>query len=515
MLRLIIADDERVIREAIYHMIDWKALGIEVVGVCKNGLEAYDAIIDEYPDIVLTDIKMPGLSGLELIEKLNHTHERSHFIILSGYEEFDYAKQAMRCGVRHYLLKPCNEQQIIAAIRDIEEEIYASRTLEPSDSISSDFEKSIFRNLLSENISSDISLGQLINSYQYYLDFSNTPYTLYFLYYLEEHNLNACQNSLSQYMSSKFPGLLYHMIYVKNSLLLLVKNAPEDVKGLENFLTHLTFPVQTVSVSCKQQHFNNLEAFFTYITPKLQRYDKLYYLESERSIPIYNHTCCLLTAQRLCQKYYCEEKNRELLKQELSELFQSVQEFEFLMTLVMSLLLKQLQKTSASDTLSAMEFFRKMNTLHTTEQILALFHENFDLFFPPQGSTRYKPFIEKLLEYTESHLSDSNLSLKWIANNYLYMNVDYVSKQFIRQTGEKFSGYLNRMRIEKAKTLLLECDTEKIYMVAEQVGCGNNPQYFSQLFKKYTQMTPTDYIRQHTQSCCERSQNSNTPASFI
>lgn len=82
MLRLIIVDDEKIIRESICSLIDWESLGIEVVGVCKNGLEAYDAILDSYPDIVLTDIKMPGLSGLELIEKLNDTREHIQFIIL-------------------------------------------------------------------------------------------------------------------------------------------------------------------------------------------------------------------------------------------------------------------------------------------------------------------------------------------------------------------------------------------------------------------------------------------------
>lgn len=119
MLRLIIVDDEKIIRESIRSLIDWESLGIEVVGVCKNGLEAYDAILDSYPDIVLTDIKMPGLSGLELIEKLNDTRENIQFIILSGYSEFEYAKQAMRFGIRHYLLKPCNENQIIEAIEDV------------------------------------------------------------------------------------------------------------------------------------------------------------------------------------------------------------------------------------------------------------------------------------------------------------------------------------------------------------------------------------------------------------
>ena len=103
-------------------------------------------------------------------------------------------------------------------------------------------------------------------------------------------------------------------------------------------------------------------------------------------------------------------------------------------------------------------------------------------------------FIQEILNYTNAHISDPNLTLKWIVENHLYMNVDYVSRQFVLQTGQKFSSYLNEIRIKKAKQLLISCDSEKIYHVAEQVGCGNNPQYFSHLFKKYTKLTPKEYI---------------------
>ena len=106
MYRLVIADDEKTIRETIAHLIDWKSLDIEVVAVCKNGNEAYDAILDEYPDIVLTDIRMPGMSGLEMIRRLRDAGGAIECIILSGYGEFEYAKRAMELGVRYYLLKP-------------------------------------------------------------------------------------------------------------------------------------------------------------------------------------------------------------------------------------------------------------------------------------------------------------------------------------------------------------------------------------------------------------------------
>ena len=123
MLKLVIADDERIIRETISTIIDWKQYDIELVGLCKNGLEAYDMILDESPDIVLTDIRMPGMDGLELIQRISQTDLNTQFIILSGYGEFEYAKTAMKYGVRHYLLKPCSEVQILESIQDIAQDL--------------------------------------------------------------------------------------------------------------------------------------------------------------------------------------------------------------------------------------------------------------------------------------------------------------------------------------------------------------------------------------------------------
>ena len=94
MYKLLIADDERVIRESISTLIDWKSLGIELIGLAKDGSDAYNMIIDECPDIVLTDIKMPGFTGIELIEKIRKINTLTQFVILSGYGEFEFAKAA-------------------------------------------------------------------------------------------------------------------------------------------------------------------------------------------------------------------------------------------------------------------------------------------------------------------------------------------------------------------------------------------------------------------------------------
>ena len=183
------------------------------------------------------------------------------------------------------------------------------------------------------------------------------------------------------------------------------------------------------------------------------------------------------------------------LKEEIMNLLHTVEDKDFLNLLITNIIFQRGHFDSDVSAVADAEFFQSIGAARSTEEALLAFQENFGRLLPPKSqSVTYKPFIEKLLTYTKEHLSESSLSLKWLANHYLFMNVDYVSKQFYKQTGEKFSAWLNRQRIEKAKELLLNCDTEKIYTVAEAVGCGNNPQYFSQLFKKYTGMSPTEYI---------------------
>ena len=111
-------------------------------------------------------------------------------------------------------------------------------------------------------------------------------------------------------------------------------------------------------------------------------------------------------------------------------------------------------------------------------------------------STKCSPMVHQIQDYVSEHLQDSSLTLKQIAETDLFMNVDYVSKKFYKETGQKFSQYLNGVRIMKARELIAKNPDEPIKNIAEQVGCSNNPQYFSQLFKKQTGMTPTDYVNE-------------------
>ncbi|QHQ60355.1 helix-turn-helix domain-containing protein [Anaerocolumna sedimenticola] len=120
-----------------------------------------------------------------------------------------------------------------------------------------------------------------------------------------------------------------------------------------------------------------------------------------------------------------------------------------------------------------------------TEQILLLLSD----------SREKNSIVSQVKSYVEENLSNPDISLKKIAREQIHMNVDYLSRIFAKENGEKFSHYLNRRRIETAKILLLKQDAA-IALVADRVGCGNNPRYFSQIFKKYTGTTPSAYMEQ-------------------
>ncbi len=126
MIKLVIADDEKLIREVLHTCIDWEQLGIQVSAVCKDGQEALQAIEAHKPDLVLTDIKMPVISGLELVEYFSKRREYTiEFLLLTAYEEFDFAMAAIKNHVHHYLVKPLKEELIIRevkkAVQDVEQ----------------------------------------------------------------------------------------------------------------------------------------------------------------------------------------------------------------------------------------------------------------------------------------------------------------------------------------------------------------------------------------------------------
>ena len=116
MYKLLLVDDEPIIREGLEQMIDWEKLDLKLTASCANAITALDSMMDDMPDILLTDIRLPGMSGLELVSRAVALHPMLQTIVLSGYDTFQYAQQALKYGVIEYLLKPCNQQELENAL---------------------------------------------------------------------------------------------------------------------------------------------------------------------------------------------------------------------------------------------------------------------------------------------------------------------------------------------------------------------------------------------------------------
>ena len=121
--KLLIVDDEDVEREGMADFIQWEKYGISLAGTAWNGVEGYEEIQNQMPDIVITDIKMPVMNGIELIRKTREDFPDIVFIVLSGYGEYEYTSRAVELGVRHYILKPCDEAKIVEVIGKVTEEL--------------------------------------------------------------------------------------------------------------------------------------------------------------------------------------------------------------------------------------------------------------------------------------------------------------------------------------------------------------------------------------------------------
>jgi two-component system response regulator YesN len=108
-------------------------------------------------------------------------------------------------------------------------------------------------------------------------------------------------------------------------------------------------------------------------------------------------------------------------------------------------------------------------------------------------SRKHNALISRILKYVNENLGNPELSLSWLAKEALYMNVDYLGKLFYKEINEKFSQYVLRIRMEEAKKIIANETDIKVYEIAEKVGFGDNSQYFSQVFKKYTGLTPKEF----------------------
>ncbi len=130
MIKMIIADDERLIRESLHQLMDWKSVGVEVVGVAADGEAALELVREQSPQILLSDISMPRLDGIGLLTKIKEEKLNCRVILLSAYSNFSYAQSAVKYGAFDYILKPIDEdllmETVVRCVQAVKEEAQAA-----------------------------------------------------------------------------------------------------------------------------------------------------------------------------------------------------------------------------------------------------------------------------------------------------------------------------------------------------------------------------------------------------
>ena len=499
MLRIIIVDDEDMIRNAIAKMIDFPALGYELIATAKNGIEAYDIICDSYPDVVLTDIKMPGLSGLELIEQATHLDANIDYIILSGYGEFELAKQAIQFGVKNFILKPTDKNELIDTLISIRDE----RTQRKKKS------RHETSQLLNQYLF-PIQECFIIESLEYLHAFESCYQRYSHLLNLPEEGLNACvcsyveqvhiprlQEDIHQILKSLNIALVFPFIAVKGSLLMILKSDDLNLHAIiKEKIEHLTYTNQKSSYAVFFLHKSSSHSLFETIFSKISRYNSIELIRDDGNrCPIQNNVTSPWKLSDISQDIIiCTSKPE--LKSTLEMVFLPSHDLNTCKNLAIALFIQIDSTGTQSDIDFACHFFKRIYSVTSHEELINIFIDSIlsRLTTMRQSDSKSKTLIESLKEYVKTHLDSQSLSLKWIAQNHLFVSVGYLSKQFVKEEGMRFSEYLNTLRMDEATKLLSLYPSTNIKAIAQQVGFGNNPHYFSQVFKKHTGYTPSEYI---------------------
>lgn len=496
MLRLMIVDDEQIIREALSQMIDYASIGYELIAAAKNGMEAYDIICDEYPDVVITDIRMPILNGLDLIERSRKADSRITFILLSGYGDFEYAKQAMKYGVRYYLLKPTDKNELIDSLVSIRKErsqAEENRKMQQQEFLNS-LRFPMEQSFIMEALEHQEALPAVMRKYHGLLSFPKNCLYACICSFVEEPYLKNFVHDVRRLLETAKVPLQFSVIYVKNIAVLIFPASTLAIQEqIEEAITGLKYPGQSVIFETEFLYRDTTEKLFQDILQKISRFERILLMGSEGEVhEIRNHIASPWMISRLENSITAASdaiKATELL----GSVFMDSMPIQAARDLALGLFLQSSVEQEKLPVDAASDFFRRLYSCDTISGIrellrVVLLNKN------TASSSQKTSNIALLKSYISQHLDSENLSLKWLAENYLFVSVGYLSKQFIKEEGMRFSDYLNKERMEEAIRLMTYYHSDNIKHIARQVGFGSNPQYFSQVFKRYTGFPPTEYI---------------------
>lgn len=527
MLKLLIVDDEPLVRDGLRYTIDWQDYGIEVIGTAVDGLDAVRTIQRSVPDIVLTDIRMPSMNGLELAEWINSRYPEVYIIFLTGYSEFEYARNALKYEVVDYLLKPVKEEEFKKVINKItnrigkrdEQEKERARLQKILDDSMPILKEKFIHDLLNQEITPE-ETGSKMQFYN--IDLAGDSHLL-IIAELDLKNTEINNPKEIELMKLKISDVLhdkldiYGNIYKFNhknksiGLILSMKSADCTLNQYNRILSVLErirkeaavhVCIITLGVSNLHEGINSLPLCYREAERAL---DKKIYLGKNVVIPAgdinYTRNAEILNFNRndlirlflsydivgvknWMEKYFnyykinCDTSNNH---------------FQFIIFEFISILLEVINR---EDIYSEIRFdFTIIDEFILCETMEELFQKIFHLYTKMMVDikTCKNQLCRKLIEDIKKYVNKNYMNdiSRKTASEEFYINPSYLSRIFSQEMNMTFTEYLTKCRIEKAKELLNDPKL-KIYAISEMIGYYNE-KYFARIFKKYEGISPYEY----------------------
>ncbi|MDR0138922.1 response regulator [Metabacillus idriensis] len=509
-MKLLITEDEEIERLALKKMIETDFKKISIVGLAENGRMAIELASEHKPDIILMDIKMPGINGLEAIKEIQKIVPNAKILIVSSYDTFDYAQQALRLGVKDYLLKPSKREVILSTIQkvinDIELDLVESekkqKTEERIQKMIPIVEADLVTQLLFDHVH-DVHLHECMNL----LDVDQTQPSFVLL-------VHFSQDSLTGPIEQMYGEL-------KKTIQLQSKGWVGPMSGLqvpiivfsEGELHHY----RRNAIALVQKILNNLKGLFSASAaigigkayPALEQIRQSYYEALRASITAgsgarYSFYSDMISNEEMKDRdmHRIEELILEELRigkwegvrshfQTMTGYFEKFQhplaEAEQKVYDTMTLMIRYLDEMGFMIRKPVFSFSAKSYLQMKTEV-------NFIL---EDVISQYKQATENLQDDIPNRMKQhikknchTDLSLEAMAKEF-NLSPQYVSKIFKEELGISYIDYLTKCRIEKAKKMM-EKGSHSLKEIAFEVGY-NDPNYFSRVFKKVCKKSPSQY----------------------
>lgn len=536
MYRILLVDDEILVRDAIKENINWEGIGCELVGICENGQQAAEFVKEHPVDIVLTDILMPYMDGMELSHFLHDNYPDVVIVIFSGFGEFEYAKKAIQYNVSEYLLKPVTAVELTAVINKMKEKVDQKRRekkkMEKLTKASESYRKNaqIIRSKAIEalvNCTTNVeeSLERLQNMG---IELSAVRYRVAMFdidLYSDMYQLDMEKRQESALMAF----VLYNIsdeIVKREQAGIAYQEGGNRVCILFQEKWSRDFTAKTKEICCEiQDKMKEVMGIDVSMgigdwvkTPgelllshdmAAQAMQYRYLLGGKLLIDMAEQrTCQTVPMDQLLDKFTAALKTDQ--QQIVEKIFQEMED-SIRSSLVEKsracMYLQQIVRTMdrvCEDVSADMDCVQKGRDelLHQiTEQksfdsacrIMKDYIMKIFKLLSDMNSSSGQRQARLAMDYIQKNYMDPDLSLNDICS-YLNISTSYFSTIFKEMTGETFTEVLIRTRMEKAKELL-ENTTMKNYEIAERVGFSD-PHYFGISFKKMTGVTPTEYARE-------------------